>query len=169
MLLVDSAWRIPPELRAGSLEIGVPQPPTGQHPSQRLNGVVLTIFDESDTAIVRAPPEICVRYPQNLRGRWVRIEEPLPAGLPNDEIFRLATQSDPRQDRLQGQPVQGGGLRIRGVLYPEEVRWRGLRGGVLDDAWLFVVELRPSLYDAKARKPRNRAHRRPAAMTYLVR
>jgi molybdopterin/thiamine biosynthesis adenylyltransferase len=166
MVLVDSAWSIPPEIRSGALEIGVPEPPVGQHPGKLLNGAVLSIHDESDNLIANAPPEISTRFPYVLRGRWTRAETPFPADLSNDEIFRRADESDSRRDRLKTQSVYEGGARIRGILYPEEVRWSGLAGGALGDAWLFAIQLWPSVY-AKVRG--RRAQGRTSPRTYLAR
>lgn len=151
MVLTDSAWRVPSSTTSGIIQIGVPPPAKGEYPPQILNGALLKVLDESEAVVAEASPELSKLYPHILKGRWVRLDSPIPADLAPEEIFQRADAMDLYPDRLKAQPVSDGGMRIRGVLFPEEREWRGIGKRIMGDAWLFAVQLSPSLYSAKKR------------------
>lgn len=163
LLFTDSGWDIPEDQNSGFLTIGVYPPPPSQHPPNLLNGALLEVQDENKRPIVKAPVELTSRYKAILQGRWVRCNEPLPANLSPEEIFRRARSTDLESRPLKTNTVDKGALRIMGVLYPEERRWRGSGKDSSGDAWLIAAEFLPSAY----KKSKNRT--RQQSLFYLVR
>jgi ThiF family protein/E2/UBC family protein B len=167
LILVDSGWKIPALAQSGTISIGVTQPPAGTHPGWLINGALLLVTDEAGRIVAEATPELARLFPVTLDGRWVRVDTPVEAALSEREIFYKAEVADPRPELLKAQTVRDGGIRIRGVVYPEEIKWRGVGENTRGDAWLFTIELLPSPYAAK-RKGKNRWRQEDRAY-YLAR
>jgi hypothetical protein len=131
MLLVDGSWRIPEAVTAGVLLIGLEPPDDVRRPVVR--GAILEVRDDRSEVLARAHPSILgTRKLDKIEARWLRVRSPIPAGNPRD-FLEAVQKLDPRASSNRAHPMAGmTGLRIWGVLFPEEVGWR--RGGW---GWVF--------------------------------
>lgn len=130
LVLIDSAWSIDPTAQSGTLHVGVSSPARGALPTPVVNGAVLDVRDEKSVVLAEADPALAKRFPYPIRGRWVRFAAP-PQTPIAEQIFKLAAS---KFSSLMGVPVQGGTIRVLGILFPEEIGWR-----TMGDGWLFAV------------------------------
>jgi hypothetical protein len=150
ILLVDSSWSIPQNAQYGDLLIGL------ETPSGLVRGAILEVTDERGTVVVQASEELATNYKASVKARWSRLNPPPSARLTAAEIYRSARERDLSGIELK-QPVQGGRIAIKGVLFPEEIRWRGLPNGT-GDGWLFVIRFEPEQPSPKKNKGRKLVH-----------
>ena len=149
LVVVDGAWRIPPEAVSGALVVGLPALPPGTRWSGLLRGAVLEVRDDrSGSVVAMMAPEVAARFPTRVDGRWVRLDEPIRPAVPGDvrrtaaAAFRVMEEADPHAGRLRAHeagPGRGGSIRVRAALFPEEHRWRGTPGGGAGEGWLVAV------------------------------
>lgn len=132
-LIVDGSWEIDASCESGTILIGTISPK-----DQFLRGAVLEVRDDDENILVQANPQIRCAFPgEPLVGRWVRLSSPLKT--PNHaERFGYLEKKDPYPDRIRRYRVDGGQLRIRAALFPEEIsRWREC-----DYGWMFVCSIK---------------------------
>lgn len=103
-------------------------------------------------SIARVPEALADRFPgQHLAFRWVRLAAPPTAPDP-EGVLAQAEATGLGFGSPQWHRVEGGQLSIYAVVFPEEVEQ-----GVWEDAWVFVVRIRPDgdveqLYFARAER-----------------
>ncbi len=132
-LIVDGSWEIDASCESGTILIGTISPK-----DQFLRGAVLEVRDDDENILAQANPQIICSFPRDpLVGRWVRLSSPLKT--PNHtERFVYLEKKDPYPDRIRRYRVDGGQLRIRAALFPEEIsRWRKC-----DYGWMFVCSVK---------------------------
>lgn len=149
IVIVDSAWAIPPDERAGTFEIGLLSP---IH-AGIVRGVILRMRSDEGRELVRTPEESASLTTQVVTGRWCRAEAPLSI---NDakSFFEELERRDPDKRVPPARKIGDVSVQVRAVLFPEEVGWRTVGAG-----WVFAV---------RARKQGTGKRRRPAQY-YLVR
>jgi len=132
-LIVDGSWEIDASCESGTILIGTISPK-----EQLLKGAVLEVRDEDENILAEASAQIKCAFPgEQLVGRWVRLSEPLKTP-DHDERFMYLQKKDPYPNRIRGYRVDGGELKIRASLFPEEIsRWRQC-----DYGWMFVCSIK---------------------------
>ena len=132
-VIVDGSWKIDTCYKSGTMLIGTIFPK-----DQFLRGAVLKVYDEDENTLVEANNQIRRAFPEEtLLGRWVRLPEPLKTPNPNERFMHLQ-KKDPHPDKIKGYRVNGGQLRIRASLFPEEISsWRQC-----DYGWMFVCSIK---------------------------
>ena len=121
-------------------------------------GVMTTIRDAAGNVLAEAGPSFAPPSAPLVHGRWRRLARPIvhPTG---SEFLKSLARLDPHARFAPANTVDGGELKLWGVVYPDEVGHR-CRG----DAWMFVAEAayRPSPPRPAhtPKKPRNQKGRR---------
>ena len=151
-LIVDGSWEIDASYKSGTILIGTISPK-----DQFLRGAVLEVHDEDGNTLAKANNQIRRAFPEEeLVGRWVRLSEPLKT--PNhSERFIYLQKKDPYPDRIRGYRVNGGELKIRASLFPEEIRrWRQC-----DFGWMFVCSIKyRASWEINRKRERSKRKRR---------
>jgi len=136
----QAALALAPAARAGSGRLAFsPFEP----PQLELRCLLAELVEREPNGKVRT---LCRTDDENLEGhfggeqipfRWVRLGERPKADTP-DAVLAAAEQGQPGFGSPPWRPVAGGQVAVTGVLFQEEVAQ-----GVLEDAWVFVVRVRP--------------------------
>lgn len=155
MILVDGGWSLPAGMRGGTLDVSFGE--LRPQVSEGTLGAMLAITDDDGTPLGSLNGIDARRFPHAVRGRWVRLDEPV-AEDSVEAIWnaaRAASRSAPQPgwypvDQSSGQEVQ-----ITAFVFPEERRHR--RTG---DGWLFIVRIRKPPPSARP-AGRRRGHRTP--------
>jgi hypothetical protein len=148
ILLTDSSWSISQRAQYGDLHIGL------ETLSSPIRGAILEVTDEQGNIVAKTPEELARNYHFSIKARWARFNTPPSARLTAAEIYQSVRENDLRGIDLK-ESIQGGKIAIKGVLFPEEIRWRGVADRT-GDGWLFVVRFeqeRPS----QKKRDRNRS------------
>lgn len=134
IVLVDGAWKIEHSVKSGKMTLGFNELDDKQRPAKLLRCAVLRVQSDSGEELARADSRVVSRYPWTHTARWVRAEK-LPLLADAGAFFEAAQALDPRHKNNGPIPVEGGELRVVGVLFPEETGYRQIGEG-----WLFAVE-----------------------------
>ena len=134
IILIDGGWNLG-AVDSGSLLIGLPQ---ARRRGLELRGAVLEIRDLNNRLIADAAPEILRLFPQQINGRWVRVQEPIHADRPELFLAELC-KLDKRFEQEHWQSIDGYRYDVVGVVFPEEHRWRSVKA----DGWVFVTRAMP--------------------------
>jgi molybdopterin/thiamine biosynthesis adenylyltransferase len=86
-------------------------------------------------ALAKADDRVKSRANRIMRGRWLRVREPL-RGRNGAELLRLIERENPAIAKAHCQNVDGWQTDIVGVVFPEE-----LREGVTGDGWIFIIRV----------------------------
>jgi hypothetical protein len=134
-ILLDSGMVLEKSEVTGWMTIG-----TMQHPpfaaGTFLQGAVLDVSGNNGLLLARADQALRDTYRgPKLKGRWRRVERPI-SDFDPVSFFATAEVEDPGAHGYSGQGFGAGIIRIFGVIFPEEHRWR--EGGTRD-GWVFVT------------------------------
>lgn len=129
LVLIDSSWSLNPEVTQGDLLLGLDQD------GAVLRGAVLEVTAGSQI-LAQADSALRDSYSTTIRGRWVRVQEPI---RENDGGRFVDTLKREYPHLTQGLWQKNGEVRIDviGVVFPEEVRWRDTA-----DGWVFSVRIK---------------------------
>lgn len=172
--------QVPPDATAGTVLLGI-EGASGKSPLHpRFRGALLEVRGLNGVVLLRAPQALAEKYTRRIEGRWSRLPEPV-RGIPLAEaaeaIYRagLAADEPGTQPRAYETQQPGQQMRVRGVVFPEERRWRG-DPDALGDGWSFVVRLQGPSKGPVKKKQRSKNLRgapagrvAPAVVHYLVR
>lgn len=125
VVLVDSSWSIDPSVDRGILKLGIDR---SNH--NGLNSAILAIMDNDKNILAQAEPEISDLYPDYVRGKWVRSQQPIIENNPNSFFEHLVEFN--RTLNIQKKQMLLNKRFVIGVLFPEEVSWREEK-----DGWVF--------------------------------
>lgn len=157
IVLVPPGLELEPEQRSGRFGVRLLEPLSLPIRSFA-RGVMTTIRDAAGKVLATADPLFAPPSGPLVHGRWRRLARPIvhPTGR---EFLKSLLQLDPHARSAPANAVDGGELRLWGVVYPDEVGHR-CRG----DAWMFVAEAAyrpPQPGPARTpKKPRNQKGRR---------
>lgn len=131
-VIVDGEWEIDTCYKSGTLLIGVASL------DAKLKGAVLEVYDEEGNILAQSDPRISRAFSgHEFSARWVRLSEALKTTKQDDQ-FKFLQEKDPYPDKIKSHRVNGGILKIRAALFPEEIRnWRQL-----DYGWIFVCSFK---------------------------
>lgn len=139
-VIIPGRWSVPAGASEGRFTI-VPVGWQGPPPEHFVRGIMVELKSRSGATLLRADSAIKAAFPGNaLSGCWIRVDQPIHEA--NQQLFLKHLLS--RSVFARTAPVNrvdGGCLRMWGVLFPEEVAWR-TRG----EGWIFVCsfEEKPS-------------------------
>lgn len=125
-VLVESHWTLPDGVRSGECVVGA------RRTTVPLQGAVLNLTS-GGRVLASASPEITRRYPGQLKGRWIRLDQPI---RENQwvEFLRTLGRTMPNLLQEQWNRTGEGRIDIVAVAFPEEVAWRRMGLG-----WVFLV------------------------------
>jgi hypothetical protein len=135
ILLVDSAWSIPPSILHGTFVANM-----FDLSPIRFRGYVDTVSNDAGDLLCEAEEGMRRLPVKPVRGRWCRLSAPIPADLSSHDTYKHAAQCDPTPEKLPTARIDDVSIRLRAVVYPEQVRWRGEPAN-LGDAWLFAIKV----------------------------
>jgi molybdopterin/thiamine biosynthesis adenylyltransferase len=144
MILIDSAWRIPPDVDRGWLKIVLAHPPvrvesSGGHDAPVVHGAVAQIMDGNYTVLAEADPALlaAIDTPVAVRARWLRMNPPPRFTA---EARAYGEIGDSFNQAWGGGPVANRydrySLGISAILFSEE-----LAEATTGDGWLFHVQV----------------------------
>lgn len=135
--MVDSAWRVPPEVRSGRLRVALPEGDKSLTPSASFTAWVTAVEDDQKVPLQSTP------VPAGLKGwiggrkykeciaRWIRLDRP-PFGRSEEELVTVLLSAGALK------PVQNDLQHFRsglfGFCFPEEGP-----DGEVRDGWLFLA------------------------------
>jgi molybdopterin/thiamine biosynthesis adenylyltransferase len=129
-LLIDSAWRIDPEVRQGTFEVLGEYIRRQEQPTLSFRGFVDRVLAPRNVELARWSGPRPGHFSTRLAGRWARVDEPVLGDLRAfEERLGPAEFDRLRQADARGRDHQ---LILGAVLYPEEVRHREF-----GDGWAF--------------------------------
>lgn len=141
LLVIDSAWKLPSDVHAGTLRLLVEPRTDGI-----VRGVVAEVRDCSGN-VLSAYPAPDVIYSQRLEARWFRVPTVIQESDPEEALAAVAEIHDdarrPRPQRLGSVVVD-----VNAVIFPEEVRWREA-----GDGWFFIVRAQAARQPNQRRTP----------------
>ncbi len=139
MVLVQSDWVIPAELRHGTLTIATEGSPRGQL-SGLLRGVVSEVRDPAGKVIVSADPRLLRPYAgPTVKASWVRSAE-IGKSCNQDVVYSSLIEELPPLFRIPpANTTVDGCLRVIGALFDEETAYRRT-----SDGWIFVCLVSPA-------------------------
>lgn len=140
-IMLTSEWEIDAKYMYGQLIIGV-EP--GSNPNNAFRGAVLEVQDNTGKRIAVLPEKLAKRYPQTIRGRWVRLTAP-PNGR-QDGPGELSEAVRKHESLRKIKPDKG--FDIVGLLYPEE---SGFKTPV--ENWLFTLRTKQASTVEEASRP----------------
>ena len=130
VMLIDSAWSVPDEARAGSFTFALDGPlPPATDGGLRTLGVIADIRTDAGETVAAAETRLVAPFSgPRLTGRWCRLDD-VPLVDSAQALWDAAAQVDPL-------PVPRGptGIQVRAVIIPEETEWREQ-----GDGWVFIV------------------------------
>ena len=132
-VIVSGDCNIPPNYNSGMLLVGVAPLNT-----RVLQGAVLEVQDEKENVLIRSDNRLTRIYSEKqLFARWVRLQSP-PKILNHAYLFNHLQKKDPCPDKIKGNSVDGGKLKIRAAVFPDEThKWRQS-----DYGWIFVCSFK---------------------------
>jgi molybdopterin/thiamine biosynthesis adenylyltransferase len=124
-VFTDSAWQLDPALTEGKFQLAY----SDRSP---LRGVVKTVFDSNDKALVQAPTALASLFPNEVWARWVRVEEAMreqnPAAILDTLDKRFPELARHQANKKSERPL------VTGVVFRDE-----LQQGVYGDNWVFIL------------------------------
>jgi hypothetical protein len=139
MLQIDGAWRIPDEATEGTFSVAIWRGISADGGIPIVHGALCEIRDQHNQVVARADSRLIEAHgPPAFEGRWTRALMPIVEEEPA-ALFAAAARlelkgREPRWNEV-GQAGTPARIQIRGVLFPEEHRWRDASG----QGWVFVV------------------------------
>lgn len=156
-VLVPPGLRVDPFCDSGRFTVGL-LGPVGLPPKSFLRGVVLKLTSGGGEVLAEADPAVVAATRGSVVGRWQRLDKPIVedhAGPFLAELFRR----HPSAQTAPANAIDGGDLKLWGVVYPDEIGHRE-RG----DGWMFACEIThrppPRGSGHQPKKPRNKKGRR---------
>lgn len=125
VVLVDSSWRIPPDVAEGWLEI------IAEDRIPPFRAAIARVLDARNATLAQRDWGQAIQHPRTLRGRWIRLG---PGARLHDRAARQA-EIDKRSARfrqLQLQQLGRSTVDVIGFLFAEERSWEDSA-----DAWFF--------------------------------